>query len=100
MFQLRIQVLRIRAKYPGRVEDVSANEIKIRTIQEVDGNDVEGDVVTYNLLKYVRSNQGTCYNQRPIVAKGDMVKKARSLLTVLPWKKVNLPLDVTSLLPL
>ncbi|MFC4620235.1 DNA-directed RNA polymerase subunit beta [Camelliibacillus cellulosilyticus] len=69
----------IRAKHPGRVEYVSSNRIKVRTIEEVDGKEVEGDVVTYKLLKYERSNQGTCYNQRPIVKKGDRVTKGEIL---------------------
>jgi len=55
------------AKNDGVVEKVSANEIIIRT--KDGGRDV------YKLLKYKRSNQGTCINQRPIVKKGDMVKK-------------------------
>jgi DNA-directed RNA polymerase beta subunit len=35
----------------------------------------DGGVDTYNLLKFKRSNQGTCINQRPIVIKGERVKK-------------------------
>lgn len=69
----------IRAKYPGRVEYVSSKIIKVRTIEEVDGKEVEGDVVTYKLMKFERSNQGTCYNQRPIVKKGDRVEKGEIL---------------------
>jgi len=57
----------VLAKNPGTVEKVSANEIIIR-------ND-KGERDYYKLLKYVRSNQGTCINQRPIVRKGDVVKK-------------------------
>src|SRR5690625_4770999 len=44
-----------------------------------DGNEVQGDTDTYRLRKYVRSNQGTCYNQRPIVKKGDRVRKGEVL---------------------
>jgi DNA-directed RNA polymerase subunit beta len=69
----------VRAKYPGRVEYVSARVVKVRTIEEIDGREVEGDLVSYKLLKYVRSNQGTCYNQRPIVSKGDRVVKGEIL---------------------
>ncbi len=36
--------------------------------------DPEGEEHEYQLLKFVRSNQGTCVNQRPIVTKGDIVK--------------------------
>ena len=35
----------------------------------------DGEVITYELKKFIRSNQGTCLNQRPIVNKGDKVKK-------------------------
>ena len=33
----------------------------------------------YKLLKFIRSNQGTCYNQRPIVSEGDEVVKGEIL---------------------
>jgi len=39
--------------------------------------DSEGDNHTYKLLKFVRSNQGTCINQRPIVTRGDLVKEGQ-----------------------
>ncbi len=48
-------------------------------IKEVDGQEVKGDLKKYKFLKFVRSNQGTCYNQRPIVAVGDRVKKGEIL---------------------
>ncbi|MCX6003090.1 MAG: DNA-directed RNA polymerase subunit beta, partial [Chloroflexi bacterium] len=35
---------------------------------------------TYELLKFIRTNQGTCINQRPIVNKGDRVEKGRVLV--------------------
>ena len=38
-------------------------------------SDVGSEVDIYNLLKYQRSNQNTCLNQKPIVRKGDRVKK-------------------------
>jgi len=56
----------ILAKKDGVVEKVSADEIVIRN------NDGTKDV--YNLLKFKRTNQGTCFNQRPIVRKGQEVK--------------------------
>ena len=55
------------AKNPGTVERVSANEIVIRT--------KSGKKDAYKLLKYIRSNQGTCTNQRPIVRKGEVLEK-------------------------
>ena len=56
----------IVAKHDGVVENVTATEIVIRL------NNGKKDV--YRLLKYKRSNQGTCINQRPIVKRGDAIK--------------------------
>ena len=50
----------------GTVERVVGEEIVIR--------DVQGKPHIYTLMKYVRSNQDTCINQRPIVNEGDKVK--------------------------
>lgn len=57
----------ILAKNAGTVEKVAANEIVIRT--------KSGKKDVYKLLKYIRSNQGTCTNQRPIVKKGEVLEK-------------------------
>ena len=51
----------------GTVEKVTASEIVIRTDS--------GTKDYYKLLKYQRSNQGTCINQRPIVRKGDRIEE-------------------------
>ncbi|MCR6108876.1 DNA-directed RNA polymerase subunit beta [Bacillus sp. A301a_S52] len=67
------------SKTKGRVERVSANYVDIRIIEEVDGKEVEGNVQRYNLMKFERSNQGTCYNQRPIVSEGMSVEKGEIL---------------------
>ena len=56
----------VLADTDGVVEHVSANEIGIR------GKD--GIYKTYKVAKFVRSNQSNCYNQRPIVEKGEKVK--------------------------
>ncbi|MBQ2983170.1 MAG: DNA-directed RNA polymerase subunit beta [Candidatus Gastranaerophilales bacterium] len=50
----------------GEVVKVMGEEIHIK--------DSKGDIHQYQLLKYVRSNQDTCINQRPIVKEGDKVK--------------------------
>ncbi len=50
----------------GTVERVVGEEIVIR--------DVQGKPHIYTLMKYVRSNQDTCINQKPIVHEGDKVK--------------------------
>ncbi len=62
------------AKYHGIVEHVEAKEIRVRRIETVDGKEVKGDLTIYRLDNFIRSNQGTCYNQRPIVSVGDRVK--------------------------
>ncbi|WP_214885736.1 MULTISPECIES: DNA-directed RNA polymerase subunit beta [unclassified Exiguobacterium] len=69
----------IVAKYPGIVERVTAREILIRRMSDVNGSEVSGDLDRYKLQKYVRSNQGTCYNQKPIIAAGDRVEKGEIL---------------------
>ena len=69
----------IICRHTGIVESVEAKEIVVRRISEVDGKEVKGDVDRYRLRKYERSNQGTCYNQRPIVKKGDRVAKGEIL---------------------
>lgn len=64
----------IVAEYDGIIERSSANEIWLRRVEEVDGQEVKGDIVKYKLHKFMRSNQGTCINQRPIVKRGAAVK--------------------------
>ena len=65
--------------HEGIVERVEAKEVIVRRINVVDGKDVKGDTDRYRLQKYIRSNQGTCYNQRPIVSEGDRVAKGEVL---------------------
>ena len=67
------------AKYKGRVEHVEARQIKVRRIVEENGKEIETDLDVYKLSKFVRSNSGTCYNQRPIIAVGDVVTKGEIL---------------------
>jgi DNA-directed RNA polymerase subunit beta len=55
----------ILAHREGTVEKVTADQIQIRTDK--------GDLDVYKLQKYMRSNQGTCINQVPIVYKNDRV---------------------------
>ncbi len=56
----------IVSEVDGTVERVVGEEIVIR--------DIQGKPHIYTLMKYVRSNQDTCINQRPIVHEGDKVK--------------------------
>jgi len=62
-------------RHTGVIEKVESREIVVRRISEIDGKEVKGDTDTYRLEKYVRSNQGTCYNQQPIVSQGERVEK-------------------------
>ena len=57
------------AKNSGIVERVSADEVAIRT--------EDGALELHHLVKFQGSNQGTCVNQRPIVAKGERVEKGQ-----------------------
>lgn len=62
------------AKRSGIVEEVDASRIVI----QVDNEELvagETGVDIYNLLKYNRSNQNTCINQKPIVKKGDHIRR-------------------------
>ena len=60
----------VLAKRDGVVTDVTARTITIQ------GDD--GEVDTFKLIKFTRSNQGTCINQRPLVSKGDRVEKGQA----------------------
>lgn len=60
-------------KYEGIVEKVEAKQVWVRRVKEIDGQEVKGDLDKYRMQKFIRSNQGTCYNQRPIVSEGDRV---------------------------
>ncbi len=57
----------VLAKNSGTVTKVSARQIEIKTD--------DGDTDTYKLIKFMRSNQGMCINQRPIVSAGEHVEK-------------------------
>jgi len=66
-------------KHEGIVEHVEAREVWVRRISVVDGQETKGNLDKYRMLKFIRSNQGTCYNQRPIVSVGDRVVKGEIL---------------------
>ncbi|TDQ34701.1 DNA-directed RNA polymerase subunit beta [Aureibacillus halotolerans] len=67
------------SRYDGIVEKVEAKQVWVRRTEDVNGQLVKGDLDKYRLAKFIRSNQGTCYNQRPIVAEGDHVTKGEIL---------------------
>jgi len=56
----------VRARRSGEVVHIDADCVKIKTLSGID---------TYRMTKFDRSNQRTCINQRPIVAKGEKVKE-------------------------
>jgi len=61
----------IVAKRKGIVDQVDATRIVIRAAEETDASRSGVDI--YNLMKFQRSNQSTCINQRPLVNVGDHV---------------------------
>ncbi len=71
----------INAEGEGVVEYVDAREIVIRYNRSKDEQLVsfEGDVKTYKLTKFQKTNQSTCMNLKPIVKKGDKVVKGQVL---------------------
>lgn len=94
------------ARRSGKVDSVDASRIVIR----VDDKEISGDeagVDIYNLIKYRRSNQDTCINQRPLVGEGDKIAKGdvladgsatdmgelalgqNILVAIMPWNGYN-----------
>ncbi len=66
----------VRAERGGVVEYSDSETIRIKVSKKDDksGNPFRSEEDEYTLKKYVRSNQNTCINQRPIVRKGDRVE--------------------------
>src|SRR5919202_808352 len=63
------------AKRDGVVQSVDAARIVVKADVPTSYTDVANEVDIYNLIKYQRSNQNTCINQKPIVKPGERVKK-------------------------
>ncbi len=63
----------IAARRAGIVDQVDAGRIVIRATEEVEPGKTMVDI--YTLMKFQRSNQNTCINQRPLVKVGDVVAK-------------------------
>ena len=61
----------VKAKRPGEVIYVASDKIKVKT--------KSGEIDEYTLLKYQRTNQDTCYHQRPTVEVGAKVKEGAVL---------------------
>jgi DNA-directed RNA polymerase subunit beta len=64
----------VSARRGGVVDSVDASRIVIR-VNDNEADDADSGVDIYNLIKYARSNQSTCINQRPIVKPGDVIVK-------------------------
>jgi len=71
----------IHAEGDGTVEYVDADSIVIRYVRSEDERLVsfEDDVKTYELTKFAKTNQNTCLNLKPIVNKGQSVKRGQLL---------------------
>ncbi len=80
----------VLAKKAGVVDKVSADEIIIK-------ND-EGIKDCYKLIKFKRTNQGTCNNQRPIVSKGDRVEAGDVIADGLATKNGEVSLGKNALI--
>ncbi len=59
------------AKHAGTVKYVDATTVKVEC--------EDGSIDTYELIKFMRSNQGTCINQRPVVSRGQKVVEKQVL---------------------
>ena len=60
-------------KYAGIVEDIEASRIVVRRLNKKGKLGASVDI--YDLIKYQRTNQNTCFNQKPIVKQGDWLSK-------------------------
>ena len=67
----------VLAKAAGEVVNVDATRIVVRVDEDDEGGNTRVDI--YSLVKYQRSNQSTCINQRPIVQLGQRVDKGEVL---------------------
>ena len=72
----------VLADMSGKIAEVTADRIIVTKDGEMPNqkklkHDPENDVCVYDLRKFMRSNAGTCINQRPIVKKGQSVKRGQ-----------------------
>ena len=95
----------IGARRAGIVDQVDATRIVLRATGDIDAGHSGVDI--YTLMKFQRSNQNTCINQRPLVKVGDAVEKGQiiadgpstelgelalgrnSLVAFMPWNGYN-----------
>ncbi|MGO1893173.1 MAG: DNA-directed RNA polymerase subunit beta, partial [Luteimonas sp.] len=65
----------VNARRGGVVEQVDAGRIVVKANEDEISGEHDAGVDIYSLIKYTRSNQNTCINQRPLVAVGDTVAR-------------------------
>ncbi|MCW8828980.1 MAG: DNA-directed RNA polymerase subunit beta [Gammaproteobacteria bacterium] len=68
----------VAARRGGVVDSVDAARIVVR-VNDDETEAGESGVDIYNLIKYTRSNQNTCINQRPLVSPGDIIARGDAL---------------------
>ena len=65
----------VNARRGGVVEQVDAGRIVVKAFDDEITGETDAGVDIYSLIKYTRSNQNTCINQRPLVEVGDVVSR-------------------------
>ncbi|MEP1034936.1 DNA-directed RNA polymerase subunit beta [Ekhidna sp.] len=86
----------VRAEKDGIIEYVDANKITVKYDLDEDEQVItfNDSVVTYDLVKFRRTNQDTCINLKPIVQKGDKVKQGQALCDGFATEKGELALGI------
>ena len=86
----------IRAERDGVIEYVDANKITVKYDLDSDEKIItfNDSVVTYDLVKFRRTNQDTCINLKPIVQKGDKVSQGQALCDGFATEKGELALGI------
>ncbi|MEA0627010.1 DNA-directed RNA polymerase subunit beta [Xanthomonas campestris pv. campestris] len=65
----------VNARRGGVIEQIDAARIVVKVNEAEIGGGTDAGVDIYNLIKYTRSNQNTCINQRPLVNVGDVIAR-------------------------
>ncbi|MBZ4185166.1 DNA-directed RNA polymerase subunit beta [Thermomonas sp. RSS23] len=65
----------VNARRGGVVEQIDAGRIVVKINENEISSEADAGVDIYSLIKYTRSNQNTCINQRPLVVVGDVVAR-------------------------
>ncbi|MFA7371218.1 MAG: DNA-directed RNA polymerase subunit beta [Sphaerochaetaceae bacterium] len=63
----------VKARRAGTVSYVSSLRVEVLP----DKSEIEGEIDTYHIQKFERTNQDTCFNQKPIVVKGDHIEEGQ-----------------------